>query len=303
MALELIKRVLVVGGGTMGQQIALQCAAHGFSVVLNDVSDERLHQSEISLRRFASQMAREQSLTQKQLEEALAKVEYNADQVEASVDIDLVIEAVPEDVWLKRRVFARFHELCDVNTLFVTNTSTLLPKELAKQSGRPKQFATMHFHVNVWESNVVDLMPAKTTSPETMETLRRFAVAIDQMPIVYAREYRGYIVNRLLFGVFREALSMAAQDVVSVEEVDRAFTEVFNTEIGPFRIMDRVGLDTMLSINEFWCKRLLQLPRLDPVFRRNRQLLKSYVSQGHCGEKSGQGFYKYPDVDEDKASV
>ena len=210
---------------------------------------------------------------------------------------------MPEDVWLKRRVFGRFHALCGVKTLFVTNTSTLLPKELAKQSGRPTQFAALHFHPNVWDSNVVDLMPATTTSPETMETLRRFAVAIDQTPIVYDREYRGYIVNRLLFGVFREALSMAAQDIASVEDIDRAFTGVLKAEVGPFRMMDRVGLDTMLSINDFWCKRLLQLPKLDPVNRRNRQLLKSYVSQGHFGEKSGQGFYKHPDVNEDKASV
>ena len=287
----------------MGQQIALQCAAHGFSVVLNDVSDERLRQSETSLRKFASQMAREQSLTQKQLDEVLAKIDYIADLVGASVDVDLLIEAVPEDVWLKRRVFRRFHELCGVKMLFVTNTSTLLPKELAKQSGRPTQFAALHFNPNVWDANVVDLMPAKTTSLETVEALRRFAVAIDQTPIVYEREYRGYIVNRFLFGVFREALSMAAQDIASVEDIDRAYTGVMKTEGGPFRMMDRVGLDTMLSINDFWCKRLLQLPKLDPVNRRKRQLLKSHVSQGHFGTKSGQGFYKYPDVGEDKASV
>ena len=303
MGLVLVKRVLVVGGGVMGQQIALQCAAHGFSVVLNDVSDERLRESERELRNFASQMACEQSLTQKQLDEVLANIEYIVDQVAASVDVDLLIESVPEDVCLKREVLKRFHDLCGMQTLFATTTSTLLPKELAKQSGRPTQFAALHFHPNVWHANFVDLMPAKTTSPETVEALRGFAVAIDQTPIVYEREYRGYIVNRILFGVFREVLSMAAQDIASVEDIDRAFTGVLKTEDGPFRMMDRIGLDTMLSINDFWCKRLLQLPRLDPVNRRNRELLKSYVSQGHFGEKSGQGFYKHPHVGEDKVSV
>jgi 3-hydroxybutyryl-CoA dehydrogenase len=92
---------------------------------------------------------------------------------------------------------------------------------------------------------------------------------------------------------------MASQKIATIEDIDRAFTGVLKAESGPFRMMDRVGLDTMLSINDFWCKRLLQLPKLDPVNRRNRSLLKQYISQGYLGEKSGQGFYEYPDVDKE----
>jgi 3-hydroxybutyryl-CoA dehydrogenase len=279
----------------MGQQIGLQCAVHGFPVVLNDVSEEQLERGRKSLHNFALQMAQELNLAQSANDEAVARIEWIVDPASAAEDIDLLIESVPEDVWLKRRVFANFDKVCPAHTLFATNTSTLLPHELAKYSQRPKQFAALHFHPNVWDSNVVDVMPGNSAAPEIAETLREFALAIGQQPIVYDREYRGYVVNRFLFGVFREAMSMAAKGVVSPEEIDQAFKGVLKADTGPFGLIDRIGLDTMLSINEFWCKRLLQIPRLDPVFRRNRKLLESYVSKGHLGVKSGQGFYRYPE--------
>lgn len=293
MSFDAIKRVLIVGGGTMGQQISLQCAVHGFPVVLNDVSDEQLELSQSAVRRFAAKMADDLQMSRSTADDAVARIEWIADPAAAAEDIDLLIESVPEDVWLKRRVFALFDQLCSEQTIFATNTSTLLPAELAKHSHRPTKFAALHFHPNVWDSNVVDVMPGRLTAPGIGDRLCEFALAIDQQPIMYDREYRGYVVNRFLFGVFREALSMAAKGVVSPEDVDLAFTGVLKAETGPFGLMDRIGIDTMLSINDFWCKRLLQVPRLDPVFRRNRKLLESYVAKGHLGVKSGQGFYQY----------
>ena len=297
MPFDSIKRVLVVGGGTMGQQISLQCAAHGFPVVLNDISDEQLVRARNSLLKFSAQMSQELQLPQAAVDEALARIEWTADPAFAAENVDLLVESVPEDVWLKRRIFKQFNDFCPPHTLFTTNTSTLLPNDLAKQSQRPKQFAALHFHPNVWDANFVDVMPAKTAAPEIAGTLREFALAIGQNPIVFDREYRGYVINRFLFGVFREALSMASLGVACPQEIDQAFTGVLKAKAGPFKMMDRVGLDTMLSINNFWCKRLLQLPRLDPTFRRNQKLLESYVFQGHLGVKSGQGFFSYPEPD------
>lgn len=299
MSVETIQRVLVVGAGTMGQQISLQCAARGFPVVLNDVSAEHLDRARAEIERFAEQMRQHFDWPAERIAEALGRIEYITDQAAAVEDIDLLIECIPEDVWLKRKVFGQFHELCLPHTIFVTNTSTLLPKELAKHTGRPTQFAALHFHPNVWDANVVDLMPSADTDPEVMQKLQTFAEEIDQKALVYDREYRGYVVNRFLVMIFREAMSMAAQGVASPEEIDAAFTGILKAEEGPFKILDRIGLDTMLSINDFWCKRLLQIPKLDPVNRRNRKLLKEYVSQGHLGIKSGQGFYTWPQPERD----
>lgn len=278
----------------MGQQISLQCAAHEFPVVLNDVSDDHLNRARTAISQFAAQMQQDLNWPQEKIDAALSRIEYIADPASAAEDMDLLIECIPEDVWLKRSVLAQFNDVCLDHTIFVTNTSTLLPKELAKHTGRPTRFAALHFHPNVWDANVVDLMPTATTDPGVMQQLQRFAKEIDQHALVYDREYRGYVVNRFLVLVFREALSMAAKEVSTPEEIDKAFTGILKADEGPFAIMDRIGLDTMLSINEFWCKRLLNLPKLDPVFRRNHKYLKSYVSQGHLGIKSGQGFYSYP---------
>ena len=290
-----VKRVLVVGGGTMGQQIGLQCATYGFEVVLNDVSDHQLELAQEALVKFASQMMQDLELSRTQVDAALARIQYISDPVAAAKDADLLSECVPEDMWLKRQVFGQYHELCPPHTLFTTNTSTFLPREIVKSSKRRNRFAVLHFHPNVWDASVVDLMPTRMTAPEVTEALRQFAIAIGQIPIVFRKQHRGFVMNTFLFGCFRHALSMVAREIASPEDIDRAFMGTLKSDAGPFGLIDRVGLDTMLEINSFWCKRFLLLPYLEPVNWQNRRLLKSYIARGHLGIKSGQGFYSYPD--------
>lgn len=286
--------MLVVGAGTMGQQISLQCATHGLDVTLYDVFEAALQRAESGLKSLAAEMAADLGKSSAEVDEILNRIQYSNDAASAAANADLLSESVPEDVWLKRKVFAEFNRLCPPHTIFTSNSSTLLPKEIAKQSGRPERFAALHFHPNVWYSNVVDVLPDKAAPPELAETLKQFSVRIGQIPILFAKDSRGFIVNRFLVGIFRQALDMAASGTAPLEEIDAAFIGVFKTENGPFGIMDIVGLDTMLSINEFWSKRLLQIPKLDPVFRRNLRFLRSYVDQGHLGRKTGKGFYEYP---------
>jgi len=292
-----IQRILVIGAGTMGQQISLQCATHGLDVTLYDVSEQALQRARGTLKTLAAAMAADLDKSTVEVDEILDRIQYSNDAAAAAADADLVSESVPEDVWLKRKVFAQFDKLCPARTIFTTNTSTLLPKEIAQQSDRPDRFAALHFHPDVWNSNVVDVLPYKAAPPELGEVLRQFSVRIGQIPILFRKNSRGFIVNRFLVGIFRQALDMAASEVASPEEVDAAFTGVLKSQLGPFAIMDIVGLDTMLSINQFWSKRLLHIPKLDPVFRRNMKFLRSYVDKGHLGRKTGKGFYEYPAKD------
>ncbi len=291
---ERIERVLVVGAGTMGQQISLQCATWGLSVNLYDISEQALENAGPALTRLARRMAQDTGRSERDVDDILTRITFLTDPDRAAADVDLLSESIPEDVWLKRRVFAQFNRLCPPHTVFTTNSSTLLPRELARHTGRPQRFSALHFHPDVWIANVVDILPARQAPPELADILKSFALRIDQIPIVLQTDLRGFVVNRFLSLIFRAAMDMVTREKVSIEDVDRAFTGVFGTPHGPFGIMDLIGLDTMLSIYEFWRRRLWQIPRLDPVFRRNTRLLKSYVDRGWLGRKTGRGFFEYP---------
>lgn len=285
-----VRCVLIVGSGTMGQEIGLQCAMHGCNVVLYDISPNILETAMSRLEAYVSQFIAEGRLTREEADATLARLSTTTNPDEAATGADLISESVPEDPKLKRKVFAQFNELCPPHTIFTTNSSTLVPSMLAKATGRPTQFAALHFHLHVWESNVVDIMPHPGTSEETVALLQDFARRIGQIPIYLKKESRGYVFNAMYSAWNREALTLAANGIATVEDIDRACMGILKMPIGPFGAMDRVGLDTVWDIANYWAKKAFFLRQL----RKNANFLKGYVDKGHCGVKSGQGFYTYP---------
>lgn len=183
MKAEDIRHVFVVGAGTMGQQIALQCAMHGCDVTLYDLSPDALQTARARIQDHAAQLVSRQRLTEVASRQALSRIRHTT-QSEAAADADLLSESVPEDPELKGRVFARFHAICPPRTIFTTDTSTLLPSMFAAATGRPAQFAAFHFHTYVWDANLVDVMPHSGTSPEVVQLLCDFARRIGQVPLV-----------------------------------------------------------------------------------------------------------------------
>lgn len=286
-----IQKVLIVGAGTMGLQIGLQCAAHGCDVVVTDAQAEALAHAPGRVRAYADEIAAAGGWSPERIAAGLARLTFSADLTEAARDVDLVSESVPEDPKLKGEVFARLHRLCPAHTIFATNTSTLLPSQFAKASGRPERLLAFHFHTPVWMCTVADVMAHAGTAPEIVATLREFAVRIGQTPIVLTRESSGYVFNAMLSALNREALTLAANGVASPEDVDRAWMGVMHTGIGPFGIMDLVGLDTVYTITDYWAKRLV----VDGQLRKNAAWLKPYVERGWLGRKAGHGVYTYPD--------
>ncbi len=284
-----IRRVLIVGAGTMGQQIALQCAMHGYQVTLYDISDRALPRAMGQIKSYAHQLAHEGRLSKEAAKGALARIVATADAAAAAVEADLLSESVPEDPELKGRVFAQFNQLCPPHTIFTTNTSSLIPSMFAPATGRPAQFAALHFHQNVWDSSVVDIMPHAGTSHPTVELLHAFAQRIGQIPIVLQRENHGYVFNAMLNALNRAALSLAARGVASVEDIDRAWMGVMKTPVGPFGILDHIGLQTAWDITQYWANELQ-----DPELQANADFLRQYLDRGHLGLKTGQGFYSYP---------
>jgi len=285
-----VRRVLIVGAGTMGQQIGLQCAAHGYEVVLFDVETSVLDPAMERVRAYADELVAAGTVPAPVRDRALAAMATSADAAEATADVDLVSESVPEDPELKGRVFAELDRLCPERTVFTTNASSLTPSMLAGATGRPDRFAALHFHQPVWVANVVDVMPHPETSQETVDLLIGFARRIGQIPIRLEREHVGYVFNSMLNAVNREALTLAANGVVPFQDVDRSWMGIMKMPVGPFGIMDLVGLDTVWSITDFWARMLG-----DAQLEANAAFVKAYVDRGEFGVKSGRGFYAYPE--------
>ena len=289
MKAEDIKKVLIIGAGTMGQQIGFQCAIHGFDVALYDVAQDILDKSMVRLENLAEDFVARGKLTQPVAVVALEKIKPSTNAADAARDADLLSESVPEDPELKARVFAQFNDLCPSRTVFTTNTSSLVPSMFADATGRPAQFAALHFH-DVRVTNMVDIMPHPGTSPETVDLVKAFAEKIGQVAILLEKENHGYVFNAMLMDWMKTAQTLASKGVAAIEDIDRAWMGIMHAPVGPFGIMDSIGLDTALKITDYWADVLD-----DPQARMNADFLRSRVDAGNVGVKSGRGFYEYPD--------
>jgi 3-hydroxybutyryl-CoA dehydrogenase len=291
MEIDEVRRVVIVGSGTMGQQIGFQCAGHGFEVVLFDVSSQALESARARIDAYSQELVDGGTISAEQRDSARERISAMTDPAAAASNADVVSEAVPEDPKLKRRVLAKFNALCPPRTIFMTNTSTLLPSQLAKASGRPDRLLALHFHLPVWTNNLADVMPHRGTAPEVTSLVLEFARRIGQVTIELHREHHGYVFNAMYTALNREAITMAERGVASIEDIDRAWMHVTKTPVGPFGALDAVGIDTAWQITDYWARKLIWMRQL----RRNARFLKAYVDRGETGIKVGTGFYGYPD--------
>lgn len=177
-----IKNVLILGAGTMGLQIGVQCAAFGFDVTVFDPFEAALEGADQRVGKLAQRLAACNRFDKEKADAALGRMRFTCDPEAAGKDADLINESVPEDPKLKSRVFSQFNEICPEHTIFTTNTSTLVPSMIAEVTGRPDRFCALHFH-DCSVTNVVDIMPHPGTSQATLEAVRNLCEAIDQFPI------------------------------------------------------------------------------------------------------------------------
>ena len=290
MKVDDIRKILVVGLGTMGQKIALQCARFGYEVVAYDPISKSLENAQVKIPAFAAELLAQKKMTPEASEAALSRIRYTS-RPEDGADADLLSESVPEDVSLKAKVFGQFHQICQPKTVFTTNTSTLLPSMWAEATGRPAQFAALHF-LDVFVRNLVDIMPHPGTSPEIVELLAAFAKRIKQVPLVFKKEYPGYVSNAIFEGMNSVAIKIALQEkVASVEDVDRAVMIHLQMPMGIFGMLDGIGLDTIWHIMQSNAK----ISGDAGAQQFADQFKRDYIDKGWLGVKSGRGFYTYPD--------
>jgi 3-hydroxybutyryl-CoA dehydrogenase len=287
MKIDELKTVLVLGAGTMGSRISLGCALHGYDVVVYDVSEDALKGMEFRHQMMGYMWAEDGKTTQQEVEEAVGRIRVCPDAADAAADADLLIEAVPEQLALKQEVYKQFEKLCPEKTVFVSNTSSLLVSEMEPSVKRKDRFAALHFH---GYKTVVDIMRGTQTSDEMVELLQAFSRSIGEIPIVMKKEHIGFLHNYMFIALLEAAVWLAAGGFGSVEDIDRSWMKVHDSQAGPFGMLDFVGLDVAFDVGQG------MLDRGHPGhWEEMREFLMSYIEQGHLGVKTGQGFYTYPD--------
>jgi len=287
MKIEDIQNILIIGAGTMGQQIGFWFAAKGYNVTIYDISDEIFTKAKTRIEKLSKNIVAFNRMDQQTASEAIPRITFTTNPKQAAEKADLVNESIPEKPDLKGKIFNQFHQLCKPETVFTTNTSTLLPSMFAKETGRPEKFCALHFH-DVQMTSVVDIMPHPGTAPETIELVKQFALKTDLIPIVLKKENTGYVFNFMLSGFLSSALTLAQKEVAPIPEIDQAWIGVMQTHAGPFAIMDSIGLDTVHSVTEFWASKTKDKQAL-----ANASFLKKYIDSGKKGVKTGEGFYQY----------
>jgi 3-hydroxybutyryl-CoA dehydrogenase len=280
-----IKSVGVLGAGTMGHGIAQVAAQAGYRTLLYDVTADLAQRG---LRRIAENLQRgieKGKVKPEDREQVLGRLRAVADLPELA-QCDLIIEAIPEDLALKRSIFARLSEVCSTRTILASNTSSLSVSEIAAAASHPERVLGMHFFNPVHIMRLLEIVRAEPTSDATVETVRRVAGSLGKETIV-VRDRPGFASSRLGLALGLEAIRMVEQGVASAEDIDRAMELGYGYPMGPLKLGDLVGLDVRLSIAEYLHQELRS-----EVFRPP-QLLKDMVSAGKLGRKSGEGFYKY----------
>ena len=280
-----ITKVTVLGLGVLGTQIAFQAAYCGFRVTGYDMNPEALDRGRKNVERIAARYPTAvEGATSAMIDKAFANLTYTTDLVKAA-QADLIIEAIPEKLDLKRKVYSELGSVAPPATIFATNSSTLLPSDMADATGRPDRFLALHFANEIWSHNVAEVMGHPGTSPEVFREVVDFARAICMEPVELHKERAGYVINSLLVPFLQAAAELLVDGIAEPEAIDRTWRIATGAPKGPFEIYDSVGLATAYNISLAGGPKQQQFARL---------LKEEYIDKGKLGIATKAGFYTYP---------
>ncbi len=283
------KNVTVAGGGVLGSQIAYQTAFKGFSVVVYDIDSNALAQAQQRIQGLMERYQEDLGSTQDDVKAAYGRIAFRSDLTQAVSQADLVIEAIPEVAAIKTDFYKKLGQVAPNKTIFATNSSTLLPSQFAEMSGRPTKFLALHFANMIWKNNTAEIMGHAGTDPQVFSEVAAFARAIGMVVLPLHKEQPGYILNSLLIPFLNAAQMLLVNDVADVETIDKTWMIATGAPLGPFAILDVVGINTAYNIT------LTQAQSGNPAYEKLAQLLKTqYIDQGKLGQGTGAGFYTYP---------
>lgn len=289
MGVDDIRRVAVIGAGLMGHGIAQEFAVAGYDVRLHDADGGKIAKARDDIRNNLAMLAGLRLITNEQARAAEGRVTPCTALVDAAADADLVIEAVFEDLNLKREIFRTLDSASPPRTIFASNTSSLLPGLLASATQRPDRVLVAHYFNPPYLLPLVELVRHKATSAETVQTMHALLRKIGKTPVIVQTEVPGFVGNRLQAALFREALSIVEKGIATAEDVDIVVKNGFGRRLaaaGLFEIWEIAGWDLINSVCENIFPDLESSAEVPP-------LLKRMVERGDLGAKSGKGFYAW----------
>ncbi|MGH7549562.1 MAG: 3-hydroxyacyl-CoA dehydrogenase family protein [Gemmatimonadota bacterium] len=281
-----IRVVAVVGAGTMGRGIAQVAAQAGYSTTLHDADPQITHQARAAIEATLDKGVARGKITADEKAAALERLRVESDLAKAVVDADLVIEAVPERLELKRDLFGELDARAPARSILGSNTSSLSIAAIAEATGRPGRVVGVHFFNPVHVMRLVELVVVPETESRAIELVRAFVDSLGKRPIV-VRDSPGFATSRLGLTLGLEAMRMLEEGVASAEDIDLAMELGYNHPMGPLKLTDLVGLDVRLAIAEHLAR------TIDETRFRPPGVLRRFVSEGKLGKKAGEGFYRW----------
>lgn len=288
MTVDNIKQICVVGAGTMGSQIAQQCALHGYAVNLTDADEAALKRGTESNRTQLQNRVSKGRMSQEEADKAWSRVKPVVNLEEAAGQADFVIEAVFEDLNTKRDIFKRLDKICPAHTILASNSSTIVISKIIESNIERKDKAcNMHFFHPVLVMKLVEVVKGPETSEETAQVTMELSRRIGKEPVLMQKEIYGFIVNYVLMALSRAAMQLYQEGYASYEDIDKALKLGLNHPMGAFELADFSGVDIMYNAMLQRFKETGNPADQPPAF------LEQMVKEGHLGRKTGKGFYDY----------
>ncbi|HTF20899.1 MAG TPA: 3-hydroxyacyl-CoA dehydrogenase [Chryseolinea sp.] len=284
-----IRNISICGSGVLGTQIAFQTAFSGFDVIVYDVKQELIEKAKMKFKHLGELYKMDLKSSDNDIAEAIARISYSTDLADASKNADVVIEAIPEKIEVKKSFYALLGEVAPPKTIFCTNSSTLLPSMFAQETRRPGRFLALHFANQIWKNNTAEIMGHSGTDPEVFDTIVKFAKNIGMIALPLFKEHPGYILNSLQIPLLLAGMNLYSSGVADPHTIDKTWMIASKSPMGPFATLDLIGFETVYNIA------MNAAEAGDEQMRIGATLLKNeYIDKGKLGISTGEGFYRYP---------
>ena len=281
------KNICVVGAGQMGQQIALNAAIHGFKVNLFDSYEHAMRKAKKWVNDYLQGRIQKGKMTEEKVMEVKRNINFTKKIEEAVADADFVIEAIIEKLDAKRELFSELDKVCPTKTILATNSSSFCPSQLATATNRVDKVIGMHFFNPALVMDLVEVIKGPETSGDTIDAVEQLSKDFGKDPIILMKEINGFVVNRILGRIFEEACRLIEAGIATPQEIDKAIEKGLRHPMGPCKIMDQSGMDTVYLI------RVQRYAESQNEIDKPIGIMKEMYEKGQLGKKSGKGFYEY----------